>query len=245
MKRINILLLIVVLLFVGVMPVAAQTTDPRTDNAKAFHTNSAGLVDGVELVYQERPWTTYQIVQARLVDEQSAAGNVVAKFVVVDCNGVPLSENVYLAWAWPELLDGKSLPGNQNNEHMIYTPYNPPDIGPLALYVGDAKGNINSDVIGGLGLPFKRHVSYYVAFKKRCGVNVVTPAPTVRATPSPTPDLDVRTPFPTALVTVSPVITPFPPTKTDLTETNNLLRQIMGLLQQLSRHLGVPGYATP
>lgn len=229
---------------------AEEPFDPRTENAKAFHVNSANMVDGVELHYDARPWTTYQIVQARLVDEASAAGNVTAKFVVVDCNGVPVSENVYLAWPYPQLDGGKALPGNQNNEHMIYSTYQPPNIGPLAMYVGDSKGNIISDVIGGLGLPFNRHVSYYVAFKKRCGVQVVTPVPSPAPTSTPIYVAPTQTPVPT--VTPQPIITVVPPTATpspvisgDLAETNSLLRQILAVMSAMAKHFGVPGYATP
>ncbi len=222
MKR--ILLLIVLLFSVSVTPAAAQAPDPRTDNAKAFHVNSNSQVDGIELVYQERPWTAYQLVQARLVDEASSGGNTVAKYVVVDCYGTPISENVYLAWAWPELIGGSTLPGNQNSEHMIVNGFSPPAIGPLAIYVGDSKGAVISDVIGGLGLPFKRHVSFYLAFRKRCAVQ-----PTV----TPTPTSPYVTPTPTPVATVAP--TP----ASDMKETNDLLRQVLDVLRALAKHLGV------
>ena len=229
------LILALVFFLTLVVPAAGQTIeDPRTENARAFHTNAAGLVDGVQLIYEERPYTTYQLVQARLVDEGAAAGNTVAKFVVVDCYGTPISENVWLAWAYPAMLDGKALPGNQNNEHMVSgLPYSPPDIGPGALYVGDSQGRINSDVIGGLGLPFKRHVSYYLAWRKRCGIQVLTPTPTSNVTPNPTVTS-------TPIVTATPGPSPTPgPVVGDLTETNNLLRQILLLLQGLARRQAV------
>lgn len=205
------ILLVLVLALISVGPAAGQTVDPRTANARAYQLDAAGRVVGVELVYDERPSTDYQLVQARLIDEASAGGNTVAKFAVVDCLGTPISENVYLAWPWPSMNHGASLPGNQNSEHMITSPYTPPDIGPLAVYVGDSAGRINSDVIGGLGLPNKRHVSYYLAFRKRCST-------------SPTP-------------------TPIPGGSGDMSETNDLLRQVLSALQALARHLGVaPGY---
>lgn len=211
------LILVLVLLLASVLPVAGQTaTDPRTPNAQAFHVNSAGLVDGVELVYDEYPDSAYQLVQARLIDEASAGGATVATYVVIDCYGVPVSENVYLAWPYPELNGGQLLPGNQSNQHMITNGYSPPNRGPLAIFIGDAQGRRISDVIGGLGLPFNRHVSFYLAFKRRCGP-VATPTPT--ATPGPE-------------------VTPTPVPVGDLTVTNDLLRQILEVLKALAGHLG-------
>jgi hypothetical protein len=191
MRRI-LLICVLLALIVSPFSVAAQSVDPRSENARAYHMNAAGMVDGVELVYQERPDTKYQLVQARLVDEASAGGNTVAKFVVIDCYGTPTSENVYLAWPWPGMDGGKLLPGNQNSEHMIMNYYVPPNIGPLAIYVGDSQGRIISDVVGGLGLPAKRHVSFYLAFRQRCSAPatptpIPSPQPGPTVTPGPTP----------------------------------------------------------
>jgi hypothetical protein len=197
-------------------PYPAQT-DPRSENARAFHVNGAGQVDGVELCYQELPGSKYQLVQARLIDEASAGGNTIARFAVVDRYGTPVSENVYLAWPWPALGDGRLLPGNQNSEHMVANSYSPPERGPLAIYVGDSQAHAISDLIGCLGLPFKRHVSYYLAFRERSG--------TAPATDTPTPP------------PVSPLPTPAPPGG-DLAETNSLLQMILDALRQLNVHLG-------
>lgn len=217
------LLLILALLLSGVLPAAGQTTDPRAENARAFAVAAAGRVVGVELQVEARPWTSYELVQARLIDENAAGGNTVASYVVVDCFGTPISENVYLAWPWPTLDGGKLLPGNQNAQHMVTNGYSPPALGPLAVYVGDAQGRINSDVVGGLGLPFKRHVSFFLAFKRRCGQIFAT------ATPMPQPS-----------GTPQPTVTPAPSGgAVDLSETNGLLRQILAALEALARHFGV------
>jgi hypothetical protein len=218
------------LLLVYLVPgvVFGQTADPRADNARAFHIDASGKVDGVELVYVERPESTYQLVQARLIDEASAGGNTVAKFVVVDCFGTPISENVWLAWPWPTLDGGRLLPGNQNSEHMIVNKYDGAqgEIGPLAIYVGDGAGRIISDEIGGLGLPNGRHVSFYLAFRKRCGLlPTATPVPVVT---TPTPVVPTSTPGP------SP--TPGPDTATlhaDLVQLHADALSIQGLLQQI------------
>ena len=81
-------------------------------------------------------------------------------------NGLPANDAVWLAWPWPELTNF-ALPGNADNKHMITSVFNPPDIGPLALCVRNAAGEIISDVVGGLGLPGGRHVGYVVTFVAR------------------------------------------------------------------------------
>jgi hypothetical protein len=151
--------------------------DPRADNCKAFHVDGGGKVDGVLLEYAARPSAMYELVYVKLISEALAGGSTVASFAVYDKSGVAVSEVVWLAWPWPSLSDGKLPPGNANGQHMIVNGFNAAggEIGPLAMYVGDAKGNIISDVIGGLGLPNNRHVCYQMAWKERGGVNPPDP----------------------------------------------------------------------
>ena len=157
--------------------------DPRADNCKAFHLDGSGKVDGVELAYREIPSAMYELYNVRLITEAAAGGATVASFAVYDAHGFAVSENVYLAWAWPDLKDGKLLPGNQNNQHMIVNTYDPPALGPLAMFVGDDQGHIISDVIGGLGLPNHRHVSYQMAWRLRDTDHDVDPPPDPDTTP--------------------------------------------------------------
>jgi hypothetical protein len=186
-------------------------SDPRSDNAKAYHLASNGKVDGVQLVYVPNPSTQYELVHADLINEAEAAGGTVATFQVLDKNNVQTGERVFLAWPFPSLANHQ-LPGNQNNQHMIVNGYDAAGgvIGPLALYVGDTNGNVISDVIGGLGLPNNRHVCFRVVWKER-GTSTTTPT-------TPTTD---------------------PVTTTDLTATNALLQQILVALKIIGAHLGV------
>ncbi len=144
----------------------AGPQDPRAENCRAVVVNGAGQVTGVELRYVAKPESKFELVRVELVDEAAAQGNTVATCVVLDANGVQTADTVYLAWPFPAL--GNVLrPGNPNGQHMITNGYNPPDLGPLALFVGDASGAPISDIVGGLGLPWKRHVCFRATWRER------------------------------------------------------------------------------
>ncbi|MFN8445626.1 MAG: hypothetical protein U0175_32845 [Caldilineaceae bacterium] len=148
--------------------------DPRSENARQFTTNN-GMVTGVELAHIPVAGSKWELVQAALIDEASAQGNTVARVLVRDKEGIDSQVNCYLAWPWkgwhaPSPFENKLLPGSANYpyEHVISNGYNAPvQQGPLAIYIGDAQGNVISDVIGGLGLPHNHHVSYHLVFRER------------------------------------------------------------------------------
>ena len=141
-------------------------SDPRAENCRGLRTNQSGQITGVELQVRTNPDAPYELMRVELIDEAAAQGNTVASCTVVDVRGLPVAERVYLAWPWPDLTE-KALPGNPHNQHMIRNGYTPPAAGPLALYVGDADGAPISDMVGGLGLPWNRHVSYRVTWMAR------------------------------------------------------------------------------
>jgi hypothetical protein len=143
--------------------------DPRSANCQGYAEN-AGLVTGVLLHVLERPTAPYALKRVELIPEAAAAGNCVARCTVVDAAGLPISEHIYLAWPY----DGetanytmKSLPGNPSGEHFISNGYTPPAPGPLMIFLGDAEGQIISDVCAGLGLPKNHHVCYALVFQQR------------------------------------------------------------------------------
>lgn len=190
-------------------------TDPRAANCRGYHLDASGKVDGVLLEYRTQPSSLYELVKAELIGEAEAAGNTVATCIVLDRNGVQASERVYLAWPWPVLDGGKLLPGNPNGQHMVTNGYDAArgDIGPLALYIGDEKGDVISDAIGGLGLPNNRHVCYRVTWRERGAADGGGDGDTGGGG-----------------------------TGDNLAATNGLLQEIYSVLFDLARHLGVPGY---
>jgi hypothetical protein len=143
--------------------------DPREQNCRGYHVDAGGKVDGVWLDYSERPGSKYRLVYAALVAEAAAGGQQVAAFAVRNAAGIDIAAAVWLAWEWPRLDAGRLLPGNQQAQHIIWNAYDAAlgKRGPLALYVGDADGNVLSDVIGGVGLPNNRHVCYRFVWQER------------------------------------------------------------------------------
>ena len=153
--------------------------------------NAEGKVTGVELVYVPIPSANYQLVRVELIDEIAAMGNTVASYDVWTADGIQAGEKVWLAWVFPD-LSNLGLPGNPDRKHMITNGYNPPVIGPLAMFPGDKDGNPIGDVIGGLGLPGNRHVGFQMTWRER----------TVVVGPEPDPDVDPA-PAGTALASIA------------------------------------------
>ena len=164
--------------------------DPRAVNCQQYTQTREGLVTGVELVYQERPNTLFKLLRVDLIPEAEAQRNTVATCLVVDSNGIPLANAVSLAWPFPDLTNF-ALAGNQQGQHFISNKYYPPSLGPLALCIRDGN-TINSDVIGGLGLPFGHHVSFRATFQIRtAGNSNPTPLPTNGAIEQTLKDISV------------------------------------------------------
>jgi len=161
--------------------------DPRALNARQFNLNANGKVTGVELTHISTGYR-WELVRAELISEQMAQGNTVATVDVKDKKGFDTNVPCYLVYPWanwvPGIRFGNSLlPGGSSRpyEHVITNTYNPPARGPLAICIGDGNGNVDSDVIGGLGLPFNRHVSYHLVFRER-GTELPAPTPGTGAT---------------------------------------------------------------
>lgn len=162
-----------------------MSIDPRSNNARGFALNAAGLVVGMNLPWEERPAAKYRIARATFIDEEQARGEHVCKFSVLDAQMIPVTERVMLRWFDPVQGERRALSGNQDNKHVISSPFpSASAIGPLDILIEDAAGNIISDVWHGLGLPDKRHVCFEVAFVERTAAN--NPAPDPGDNPPPT-----------------------------------------------------------
>lgn len=160
--------------------------DPRAANCKAY-SDLDGKVTGVMLEHIPVPDARFELVRVDLIDEASAANQQIASIHVLDAQHLPTPARVYLAWPWhnwmyPQRFEEMGLPGNPNipYQHVISNGYIPPLLGPTAIFVGDASGNVISDVCGGFGLPFNRHVCYSLIFRER----VVEELPGARPLPS-------------------------------------------------------------
>jgi hypothetical protein len=151
--------------------------DPRSENARQFSMTN-NKVTGVALSHISFPGSKWALVRASLVDEVAAQGQTVARVIVRDKEGIEAQVSCYLGWPWQGWQPGNGisnrlLPGNTNfpYEHIITNRYDPTGSGqgPLAIYIGDGNGTVQSDVIGGLGLPAGHHVSYHLVFQERNG----------------------------------------------------------------------------
>jgi hypothetical protein len=171
--------------------------DPRAENCRVYHVAEDGKVDGVELTVLPMPPGKYECKSVALINEADAAGNTTATIYVLDKTGAPvMAPRIYMAWPWDgytTTFAERALPGNTNYppNHIVTNGYDPTPADPtatgqglLAIYVSDAAGNINSDVVCGLGLPGNRHVCYNILFQERSAVVVPLPPPPPPVYPS-------------------------------------------------------------
>jgi len=147
--------------------------NPLAPNCQAFSLSPDGKVTGIELGITKVEGALYEVYSVRLRDEVAAVGQTIAACSVVDHNGINTGLQVRLAWPGKgPIFDDSGLPGNPNNTHMVANGFTPPNLGPLALYVGAFNAPI-SDIVYGIGLPLKHHVSFDVVFREK--VTVVDP----------------------------------------------------------------------
>lgn len=135
------------------------------ENTKQFKMEN-GKVKGVELFITDVPNQEYIVSHLRLKDEEEANGKTIAY-----CESAG-RKDFYLAWPWRQgytSFKNKVPTGGSQGEHVISNGYNPPDFGYLAIHLG--KEPI-SQIVGGLGLPYNRHISFEIGFDK---VDSVTP----------------------------------------------------------------------
>lgn len=140
-----------------------NVNDPRAQNARR-HWSNGGKVLAVHLQVHVLPDKPYRVTDVKLIDENDAGGNHYAR--VLQTSG---SERVALFMGYGGGLDFDGhLDHAPGQEVIIDGDFNPPDLGPLAIALIDKDGNIISDVVASLGLPFRHHVCYEMTFDKRC-----------------------------------------------------------------------------
>lgn len=160
--------------------VPGEEKDPRSARAKAF-ANPGSKIEGMKLSYWKMPETRFQAVDVDILTEDESKNETKAIIHIWRWENVggrdvliPARARCYLAWPIdssgnPDSLESWQLPGNVNEpaEHIITNSFSPPKSGPLAIFIGNDQGGIDSDVIGGLGLPNSRHVSFHITFCER------------------------------------------------------------------------------
>lgn len=142
--------------------------NPLHENCQGYKESPDGKVIGVQLGIHPVANSQYAVYAVRLIDESQSQGRTDASCMVLDAAGIDTRIPVSLGFPWggnPPLAN-VLMPGNSENRHVIVNKYWPPNVGPLALFVG-SKDKIDSDIVWGLGLPKGHHVSYIVTFKRR------------------------------------------------------------------------------
>ena len=127
------------------------------ENTKQFQMEN-GKVVGIDLDVIEVPDSKYKVSELSLIDENEAKGKVIAY-----CDS---PSQLYLCFPYRK---GQTTFANEipvGKEVVISNGYNPPDYGWLAIKTEEG------DIVGGLGLPYNRHVSFNIKFERQ---HIVTP----------------------------------------------------------------------
>lgn len=148
--------------------------DPRQESARGHKQDANGKIIGMHVNVHVLPNTLYRCTNVAVISEEASKGQTVCFVSVKNKNGqVAANERVVLATGyngevdkWDAILD----PGNGNIpvQHMLSgAGFNPPNLGPLAVFVADSQGKPISDVVANLGLPYKRHVNVVIELQER------------------------------------------------------------------------------
>jgi hypothetical protein len=146
--------------------------DPRLPDATR-HSLVEGKVSDIHLMVHTMPGAKYRCTKVYVMGEVEAEGKTIATVSVYDKSGSLVGDTVVLATNYQgntNQFDDRIASGNKVPiEHIITAVYSPPNLGPLALYVCGPGGvsNIDSDVVGSLGLPGGRHVSFVIEYHER------------------------------------------------------------------------------
>lgn len=143
--------------------------DPRTPACQKHATDNSGKPVAVHTAVLVQPNTRYRCTLVDLIPgDQSCqiyievydrAGNAASKAGTRQLTGWSESTD------YDELLDAPASPGNLPMGRG--SKFWPPALGGSGACIVDGAGNIDSDIVGSLGLPAGEHVSYRVVFKER------------------------------------------------------------------------------
>lgn len=163
--------------------VVVERWDEDLDALRVVDGKIMGLKAGVLAAGAQPGQTYFRLVSAMFIDEVDAKGQHVLSVDVVDENGRRLDgTKAEHGWPWEQWpAKDESVVDTVYGAHLaqwgIYAEYDPgkKEYGPYWVRVQGAP----SDVFYGMGLPWKRHVSWALVFQR-----------TVKAQPEPEPDPD-------------------------------------------------------
>lgn len=148
--------------------------DPRLPDATRHSLSGEGKVVDMNLTVHVLPQTKYRCTKVYVLGEDEAQGKTIATVEVRNRDGNLVGDTVILATNYQggiEQFDDR-IPSKGDKipvEHIISNSFGPPSFGPLAIYLQGPGGptDIASDVVGSLGLPGGRHVSFFLVFTER------------------------------------------------------------------------------
>lgn len=153
--------------------------DPRQPNAMK-HEDMGGKIMAVHTTVHVVPESKYRCVNVFTINEDDAKGQTTILISVKRKDGTVANERVILATGYngdASHFDEYLTPGNSfvpiqhtmGDDHSGKgCSFHPPDLGPLAIFVaGSSNDQINSDVVGNLGLPNSHHVGFFIEYHER------------------------------------------------------------------------------
>lgn len=153
--------------------------DPRQPNA-SHHEDAGGKIMAVHTTVHVVPGSKYRCVNVFTINEDDAKGQTTILVSVKRKDGTVANERVIMATGYNgdiSHFDDYLTPGNSYvpvqhtmaDEHTGKgCSFHPPDLGPLAIFVaGSSNEQINSDVVGNLGLPNSHHIGFFIEYHER------------------------------------------------------------------------------
>lgn len=138
-----------------------DANDPRSENARR-HGAEGQSVDACWLIVHADPAKQYRCKHVSVVGEMEAGGKHI---VTVTCAG---SNDVILATGYNGSADGfdQRIVHSPGQDLILDGHGFPPALGPYAVFL-QRNGQIVSDVVGSLMLPFGHHICYFIEFAER------------------------------------------------------------------------------
>jgi hypothetical protein len=157
--------------------VIEQTTEPLAVSVQSHMVDSNDKVTGVQLTVWRRPNTRYSLKLVYLLNEYEAEGKTLCYNYF---EGIEPGQ-LWLLTGYqgnPNTFDERQKCTSDKGEIPITARFYPPNLGPLAVEVGEG----DSDLLASLGLPGGRHVSFVAVWGPR--VTVIPGPDTEPTTPA-------------------------------------------------------------
>lgn len=148
--------------------------DVRSDSARDHTVDKSGRVTGVHLTVHDLPTSPFKATLVSVLGEDRSGGQTVARIKVVDDSGSGLRPVLFTGYrgnteSFDEMIEVNGYVA------VIASKFDPPNLGPLAIGLVDQYGRMQSDLVGSLGLPWGRHVSFDIEFVRRDEVELRGP----------------------------------------------------------------------